>query len=81
MRYQYPQARHRDAKEKGEQPYTDAKESMTQTDARLQTEAEEYGESHRDESEHEREDRVAEDLAERLREVNRDLTAEHQDQS
>jgi hypothetical protein len=39
--YPYQQDRLRDRKEKGEHPYKDAKEAMTQLDARLQAEAEE----------------------------------------
>jgi hypothetical protein len=81
MSYPYPQDRHRDRKEKGEQPYKDAKESMTQSDAQLQTEAEAYGEARRDESEAEREDRIAAELAERLREVNSEMSAERHDHS
>jgi len=34
--YPYPQDRHRDRKEKGDQPYKDAKESMTLKGAELE---------------------------------------------
>ena len=33
MSYPYPQDRHRDRKEKGEQPYKDAREAMSQNEA------------------------------------------------
>lgn len=35
MSYPYPQDRHRDRKEKGEQPYKDARESMAMAEAEL----------------------------------------------
>jgi len=80
MSYPYPQDRHRDRKEKGEQPYKDAKESMAQSSAQLQTEAEAYGESHRNESVEERDERIATELAERIRDVNSELSDERHDQ-
>ena len=46
MSYPYPQDRHRDRREKGEQPYKDAREAMTEQESRLQAEAEEFGETH-----------------------------------
>lgn len=49
MSYPYPQDRHRERKEKGDQPYQDAKEALSQQDARLQAEAEAHGEAKRDE--------------------------------
>ena len=70
MSYPYPQDRHLDRKEKGDQPYKDAKEAMTQTEARLQAEAEAFGEARRDETEEERNARVAAEAAEDLRRVN-----------
>ena len=70
MSYPYPQDRHLDRKEKGDQPYKDAKEAMTQTGARLQAEAEAFGEARRDETEEERNARVAAEAAEDLRRVN-----------
>ena len=69
MSYPYPQDRHRDRKEKGDQPYQDAKEALSKQDARLQAEAETYGEAHRDESEEDRQARVLAEAQERLRQV------------
>lgn len=46
MSYPYPQDRHRDRKEKGEQPYKDAREAMSQNEAGIQAEAEAFGEEH-----------------------------------
>jgi hypothetical protein len=45
MSYPYPQDRHRDRKEKGDQPYEDAKEAFTETQAQIQRDAEAYGEA------------------------------------
>ncbi|HEV2108310.1 MAG TPA: hypothetical protein VGR16_08615 [Thermomicrobiales bacterium] len=49
MSYPYPQNRHLERKEKGDQPYQDAKEAVSQKDAQLQAEAEAHGEAKRDE--------------------------------
>ena len=46
MSYPYPQDRHLDRKEKGEQPYKDAREAMSQNEASTQAEAEAFGEEH-----------------------------------
>ena len=43
MSYPYPQDRHLDRKEKGEQPYKDAKEEIARQDAAQPTEAHERG--------------------------------------
>ena len=76
MSYPYPQDRHRDRKEKGNQPYQDAKQAMAQTEARVQAEAEAFGEAHRDETDEERAVRLAAEAQERLRQVNQDVAAE-----
>ena len=75
MSYPYPQDRHRDRKEKGEQPYKDAKETMTRSDAELQTDAEAYGEARADESQEERDGRIQAEAEERLRRVNAEVAA------
>jgi hypothetical protein len=46
MSYPYPQDRHLDRKEKGDQPYKDAREAMSQNEAHIQAEAEAFGEEH-----------------------------------
>ena len=48
MSYPYPQDRHRDRKEKGEQPYKDAKESLAQSSASIQAQEETFGAELRD---------------------------------
>ena len=73
MSYPYPQDRHLDRKEKGDQPYQDAKEAMSQTEARIQSEAEAFGEAHRDETDEERNARLTAEMQERLREVNEEM--------
>ena len=44
MSYPYPQDRHLDRKEKGDQPYKDAREAMSQNEANIQAEAEAFAE-------------------------------------
>jgi len=73
MSYPYPQDRHRDRKEKGEQPYKDAREAMTQQQADLQAEAEGYGEAHLRETDQERVSRLEEEAADRLNEVGEEV--------
>lgn len=73
MSFPYPQDRHRDRKEKGAQPYQDAKEAMGQSEALLQSEAEDWGETHQRESDEDRTARVEAEMEERLRDVNREV--------
>ena len=73
MSYPYPQDRHRDRQEKGNQPYQDAKEAMAQTQAQIQAEAEAFGEARGDETEEERNARIAAEAQERLRDVSREV--------
>ena len=79
MSYPYPQDRHLDRKEKGDQPYQDAKEAMAQSHAQIQGDAEAFGEARRDESEEDRVARLAAEMEQRLRDVNREVAAEHGD--
>ncbi len=79
MSYPYPQDRHLDRKEKGEQPYKDAKEAMTRSDAQLQAEAEAYGGARAQESEEERTARFEAEAEERLRRVGDELAAPAED--
>jgi hypothetical protein len=71
--YPYPQDRNRDRKEKGEQPYKDAKETLSRADAELQREAEAYGETRRDEEEGERRARQETEAEDRLRRVGEEV--------
>ena len=79
MSYPYPQDRHLDRKEKGEQPYRDAKEAMSQTNAQIQSEAEAFGEARRDESEEERAGRLQAEAEEELGTVNEELRQSRSD--
>jgi hypothetical protein len=80
MSYPYPQDRHRDRKEKGEQPYKDAKEHLAQQEAQLRTEEETYGEEHQPVSDEERIARLEADAAERLRSTTQELRREQVDE-
>jgi len=73
MSFPYPQDRTRDRQEKGAQPYQDAKEAMSQSESVLQTEAEEWGETHQREPDEDRTARVEAEMEERLRDVNREV--------
>ena len=79
MSYPYPQDRHLDRKEKGDQPYQDAKEAMSQTEARIQSEAEAFGETHQHETDEERNARLTAEMQQRLREVNEEVARRHGD--
>jgi hypothetical protein len=76
MGIRYPQERRGDAREKGEHPYKDEKETMAQTEAQIQTEAEEFGETHQKESEQERRERREGQIEERLTEITREMAAD-----
>jgi hypothetical protein len=72
MSYPYPQDRHRDRKEKGEQPYKDAREAMSQNEAGIQAEAEAFGEEHLRQTDEERVARLEAEAPDLLREVGAD---------
>ena len=72
MSYPYPQDRHRDRKEKGEQPYKDAREAMAQNEAGIQAEAEAFGEEHLRQTDEERMEQLESEAPARLRDVGAD---------
>ncbi len=72
MSYPYPQDRHRDRKEKGEQPYKDAREAMSQNDASIQAEAEAFGEENLRQTDEERTEQLESEAPDLLREVGAD---------
>jgi hypothetical protein len=72
MSYPYPQDRHRDRKEKGEQPYKDAREAMSQNEAGMQAEAEAFGEEHLHQTEEERMEQLESEAPALLRKVGAD---------
>ena len=72
MSYPYPQDRHRDRKEKGEQPYKDAREAMSQNEAGIQAEAEAFGEEHLRKTDEERLAQLESEAPDLLREVGAD---------
>lgn len=69
MSYPYPQDRHLDRKEKGDQPYKDAREAMSQNEAHIQAEAEAFGEENLRQSDEERQEQLESEAVAQLREV------------
>ena len=69
MSYPYPQDRHRDRKEKGEQPYKDAREAMSQNEADIQAEAEAFGEENLRQTDEERMEQLESEAPDLLRRV------------
>jgi hypothetical protein len=69
MSYPYPQDRHRDRKEKGEQPYKDAREAMSQNEADIQPEAEAFGEENLRQTDEERMEQLESEAPDLLRRV------------
>ena len=69
MSYPYPQDRHRDRKEKGEQPYKDAREAMSQNEADIQAEAEAFGEENFRQTDEERMEQLESEAPDLLRRV------------
>ncbi len=72
MSYPYPQDRHLDRKEKGDQPYKDAREAMSQNEASIQAEAEAFGEEHLRQTDEERMEHLEAEAPALLREVGAD---------
>ena len=69
MSYPYPQDRHLDRKEKGDQPYKDAREAMSQNEAHIQAEAEAFGEENLRPTDEERLEQLESEASELLRKV------------
>jgi hypothetical protein len=69
LSYPYPQDRHRDRKEKGEQPYKDARQTMTEREAAIQAEAEAFGEAHLGQTDEERMRQLEAEAADAMRQV------------
>jgi hypothetical protein len=69
MSYPYPQDRNRDRREKGEQPYKEAREAMAESQEQIQTEAEAFGEAAQGEHQAELVERLRANAVERLAEV------------
>jgi hypothetical protein len=69
MSYPYPQDRHLDRKEKGDQPYKDAREAMSQNEANIQAEAEAFGEENLRQTDEERLEQLESEAPDLLRKV------------
>lgn len=78
MSLPYPHDRVRARQDEGEQPYKDAREAMGQKDARLQGQAEAFGEANLRETDEERAERVESEAAERLEAVQEEVAAERE---
>jgi hypothetical protein len=75
MSYPYPQDRHRDRKEKGDQPYEDAREAYAETEAQIEHSApagSDRGASRTDEDQ-------APDAEERFEQVGDEVARERED--
>lgn len=72
MSYPYPQDRHLDRKEKGDQPYKDAREAMAQNEAGIQAEAEAFGEEHLRQTDEERLEQLESEAPAILRKIGED---------
>ena len=83
MSYPYPQDRTREKRTKGEQPYKDARETMSESDVRLTAQEEEYGEEHLSarnrETADERRQRIEADMERELKRVGDEVAEQHQD--
>lgn len=79
MSYPYPEDRTREKRTKGEQPYKDARETMSESDVRLTSQEEEYGEEHLSacnrETDEERRQRIEADMERELERVGEDVEA------
>ena len=69
MSYPYPQDRHRDRKEKGDQPYKDAREAYAEAQADVASESAEGHDRYAGLTEEERNELQEREAAERLRAV------------
>lgn len=78
MSMPYPQDRHRERKEKGEQPYKDAREALSESEAELNREASTREGFDATESEEERRARQEAEASERLAEIGEELADEQE---
>jgi hypothetical protein len=69
MSYPYPQDRHRDRKEKGEQPYKDDRETLAENEAELRNQARDDWPPDEDEGEEDRAERLRLEAQDRLESV------------
>jgi hypothetical protein len=75
MSLPYPHDRARARQDEGQQPYKDAREAMSEKDARLQAQAEEFGAANLRETEEERLARTEAEAAERFLGVGEDAAS------
>lgn len=73
MSFPYPQDRNRDRREKGEHAYKEARQTLTESEASVQAEAEAFGESRAHLTDEERQARLEEEAEESMRRVGADF--------
>ena len=73
MSYPYPQDRTRKKREKGQEPYLDAREALTRSEHDLETEAIAYGDAHQEEDSEERRTRLEAEMKQRFAKINREV--------
>ncbi len=69
----YPQDRHRDRKEEGEQPYKDARETLSENEAELRNRADEPWIAAEHEGDEARAERLKSEAEDRLKEVQSEI--------
>lgn len=75
MSFPYPQDRSREKRTKGEQPYTDAREKLAESERDLETEAIAFGDAHQEADSDERRARLEAEMEQRFAKINRDVVA------
>jgi len=74
MSDRFPQDRYRDRKEKSEQLYKDARETLSENEAELRNRSDEPWKPDQHESEEARDERLRAEAGDRLKEVQREMT-------
>jgi len=81
MSYPYPQDRTRNKREKGQEPYLDARETLTQSEHDLETEAIAYGDAHQEADSDERRARLEAEMKQRFAAINREVVERADEQA
>jgi hypothetical protein len=73
MSYPYPQDRNREQREKGQQPYKDAREKLSQSEHDLENEAIAFGDANQEADSDERRARLEAEMEQRFAKINREV--------
>jgi hypothetical protein len=73
MSYPYPEDRTRKKREKGQEPYKDAREAFSKSEHDLETEAIAYGDEHQEADSDERRARLEAEMEQRFAKINREV--------